>query len=136
MAALLKMTRASVEHPAAAARPGRGLILAGAERRMFPRREASGSVSGKRLDHALPALRNPCLTLALRDVSVGGISALSDARLERGERLTVTFPAHGVFAVGGAKRPGWDAVGRVVRCDRSGLGYRVAVEFDAVPTAA
>jgi hypothetical protein len=30
---------------------------------------------------------------------------------------------------------GWDAVGRVLRCDPSGLGYRVAVEFDPLPAA-
>jgi hypothetical protein len=135
MAALLKMSpRTTVALPGGTAR--RGLSLAGAERRMFPRRETTGRVTGKRIDHALPALRKPCLTLELRDVSIGGLSALSPAPLERGERLTVTFPAHGVFSVGGAGRAGWDAVGRVVRCEQSGLGYRVAVEFEAVPTAA
>jgi hypothetical protein len=140
MAALLKMTPRTTTNAlpgtGGATLPRRYPAPAGAERRMFPRREQSGRVTGKRLDHALPALRNPSLTLELRDVSVGGLSALSPSPLERGERLTVTFPALGVFAAGAAKRAGWDAVGRVVRCEQSGLGYRVAVEFDAVPTAA
>lgn len=135
MAALLMMSPRTAALPGGAAR--RGPVPAGAERRMFPRRETAGRrVTGKRLDHSLPALRNPCLTLTLRDVSLGGLSALSPAPLERGERLTVSFPAQGVFAVGNAERAGWDAVGRVVRCEPSGLGYRIAVEFDAVPTAA
>ena len=30
---------------------------------------------------------------------------------------------------------GWDAYGRIVRCDPSTFGYRVAVEFDALPAA-
>ena len=137
MAALLKMSpRTTTVAQPSGGTARRGLALAGAERRMFPRRETTGRVTGKRIDHALHALRKPCLTLELRDVSIGGLSALSPAPLERGERLTVTFPAHGVFSVGGAERAGWDAVGRVVRCEQSGLGYRVAVEFDAMPTAA
>ena len=113
-----------------------GLKLAGAERRMFPRQSASANVRGKRVDHSLPALRQPALSLSLRDLSLGGFSAMSETPLQRGERLTVSFPAQGVFATGGAKRAEWDACGRVVRCDASGLGYRVAVEFDAVLSAA
>jgi hypothetical protein len=107
-----------------------------AERRMFPRRASSGTARGKRLDHSPAALRRPALTLALRDVSVGGLSAISDTPLQRGERLAVRFPAQGVFPAGGAARAAWDAAGRVIRCETSGLGYRLAIEFDAVPTAA
>src|SRR5688572_13602900 len=100
-----------------------GLKLAGAERRMFPRQAANAHVRGKRVDHSLPALRQPALSLSLRDLSLGGFSAISETPLQRGERLTVSFPAQGVFAAGGAKRAGWDASGRVIRCDASGLGY-------------
>ena len=107
----------------------------GAERRVFPRRGISTEVLAKRLDHTLAALRQPSLRLSLRDVSLGGLSAISDMPLERGERLTVSFPA--LSLAGGLRRAGgWDAVGRVVRCETSGLGYRVAVEFDTVPSAA
>ena len=108
---------------------------AGPERRVFPRRDISTEVLAKRLDHTLAALRQPSLRLSLRDVSLGGLSAISDMPLERGERLTVSFPA--LSLAGGLRRAGgWDAVGRVVRCETSGVGYRVAVEFDTVPSAA
>src|SRR4051812_7717602 len=92
----------------------------GAERRMFPRKEFSATVEGKRMDHSLPALRDPHLRLALRDLSLGGLSAISAMPLEQGERLTVTFPPQGL---NGAMRAGWDAVGRVLRCSPSALGY-------------
>ena len=139
MVALLKMpARMTIPMPSAArsTSPSPSLSLAGAERRMFERRETSARVQGKRLDHSLSALRQPSLTLALRDVSLGGLSAISPAPLERGERLTVTFPPQGPTLAGAAPRAGWDAVGRVLRCETSGLGYRIAVEFEAVPAAA
>ena len=100
----------------------------GAERRMFPRKEVHARVEGKRLDHSIEAHRQPHLSLALRDLSIGGLSAISQLPVGRGERLSVFFPPQG------ASR-GWDAYGRVLRCEPSGLGYRVAVEFDALPAA-
>jgi hypothetical protein len=106
----------------------------GAERRVFPRKEISAEVKTKRLDHSLTALREPNLTLSLRDLSLGGLSAISSMPLQKGERLTVSFPAQGLSC--GGLRGGWDAVGRVLRCDASGLGYRVAVEFESLPNAA
>src|SRR5688500_15714067 len=102
----------------------------GAERRLFPRKELHIEVQGKRLDHSLPALRQPHLTLALRDVSLGGLSAISPTPLQSGERVSVSFP-HGWS--GGSLQRAWDAAGRVLRCEASGLGYRIAVEFDAMP---
>jgi hypothetical protein len=105
-----------------------------AERRAFPRKEISARIEGKRLDHSLPALRQPHLPMALRDLSLGGLSAISPMPLESGERLTVTFPPQTIGD--GQLRGGWDAVGRVVRCQPSVLGYRVAVEFEAMPMAA
>ena len=125
------------ESPTSSIRPYQpGFKLAAAERRMFPRRPATSQVRGKRLDHSLSALRQPALTLSLRDLSLGGLSAMSETPLKPGERLSVTFPTWGVFAPGSAQRNGWDAAGRVIRCEPSGLGYRVAVEFDAVLAAA
>ena len=100
----------------------------GAERRVFPRKEFSARVEGRRLDNSLPARQQPQLTLALRDLSLGGLSAISPTPLQSGERLTVFFPEHGPMR-------GWDAYGRVLRCEPSGLGYRVAVEFDPLPAA-
>src|SRR5690349_6110098 len=101
----------------------------GAERRIFPRKEVKALVEGVRCDHSVPALQQPQLTLALRDLSLGGLSAISDTPVNPGERLAVYFPPQGT-------RGGWDASGRVVRCAPSGMGYRVAVEFDALPAAA
>jgi hypothetical protein len=100
----------------------------GAERRMFPRRETNLRIQGTRLDHSISAHRQPQLSLTLRDVSLGGLSAITSAPLDRGERLSVYFPPDGT-------RRGWDAYGRVLRCDLSGAGYRVAVEFDPLPAA-
>ena len=102
----------------------------GAERRLFPRKEIRAAVQGCRVDHTLPALRQPQMTLHLRDLSLGGLSAISAVPLAGGERLTVFFPQNGPLR-------GWDAFGRVIRCDPSatGLGYRVAVEFDPLPAA-
>lgn len=143
MVALLKMPspmRMTCQPlPASAARyawPSSSLPVEkqGAERRMFPRKEISARVEGKRIDHSLTALRQPRLTMSLRDLSLGGLSAISPAPLERGERLTVTFPPQGLSD--GSLRGGWDAAGRVLRCDPSAMGYRIAVEFDHLPAAA
>ncbi len=107
---------------------GRAPAKTGAERRMFPRKELSASVEGQRMDNTLPALQHPQLTLALRDLSFGGLSAISSTPLASGERLSVFFPENGPLS-------GWDAYGRVIRCEASGLGYRIAVEFDPLPAA-
>jgi len=115
MAALLKM-------------PNRQIAPKSAERRIFPRREVHARVEGKRLDYTLDALKRPHLSLSLRDLSVGGLSALSDTPIDAGERVSLFFPPHGPMR-------GWDAYGRVVRCEASTFGYRVAVEFDTLPAA-
>src|SRR4051812_18785014 len=102
---------------------GRGL-----ERRVFPRKELSAEVQGRRLDNTLAALRQPVLRMSLRDVSAGGLCAISDTPIAAGERVTISVPGRGIFG-------GWDAYGRVIRCSPSGTGYRVAVEFDRLPAA-
>jgi hypothetical protein len=106
----------------------RSSATSGAERRLFPRKELHTRVEGRRVDHTIPAHRQPQLSLALRDLSLGGLSAISQTPLDRGERLTVFFPPQGT-------QRGWDAYGRVLRCEPSGFGYRVAVEFDPLPAA-
>lgn len=100
-----------------------------AERRMFPRKECHATVQGNRIDHTIEARQMPRMNLMLRDLSLGGLSAICDHPLSKGEKLTVFFPKEGLMR-------GWDALGRVIRCDPSGLGYRVAVEFDPLPAAA
>ncbi len=100
-----------------------------AERRIFPRKEIQARLEGRRLDHSPPARQQPQISLSLRDLSLGGLSAFSEYPLGCGERVAVFFPPQG------ANR-GWDAYGRILRCDQSSLGYRVAVEFDPLPMAA
>ena len=101
----------------------------GAERRIFPRKEVHAHIQGKRMDHTIAARREPFLSLAVRDLSMGGLSAISQSPVQRGERVSVFFPPQGV-------QRGWDAYGRVIRCEPSGFGYRVAVEFEPIPMAA
>jgi hypothetical protein len=100
----------------------------GAERRIFPRKEIHARVDGMRLDHTIEAHRQPQLSLAVRDLSLGGMSALTNTPLNDGERVSVFFPPQGAMR-------GWDAYGRVLRCEPSTMGYRVAVEFDPLPAA-
>jgi hypothetical protein len=109
--------------------PFRQTAKTGAERRVFPRKEFQARVESRRLDHSITARQQPQLTLSLRDLSLGGLSALSQMPLGKGERVAVFFPPHG-------SNRGWDAFGRVIRCDAGALGYRVAVEFDPLPAAA
>jgi hypothetical protein len=101
----------------------------GAERRIFPRKETQARIQGKRLDHTIPARREPHLNLSLRDVSAGGLSAISQTPVQSGERVSVFFPPLGI-------QRGWDAFGRVIRCQPSTFGYRIAVEFEPLPLAA
>jgi hypothetical protein len=100
-----------------------------ADRRMFPRKEVNAHIQGKRMDHSIDALRQSQVSLALRDLSLGGLSAVVDTPLKRGERVTVFFPPQGISR-------GWDALGRVIRCEPSAMGYRLAMEFDPIPAAA
>jgi hypothetical protein len=115
MVALLKM-------------PNRIMAATGAERRVFPRKEIHVQVDGRRLDHSIHALQQPTLKLHLRDLSFGGLSAISDYPLGQGEHLSVIFPPR-------EQQGGWDAYGRVIRCMPSSLGYQVAVQFDPLPAA-
>ncbi len=99
------------------------------DRRVFPRKEFHAEVESCRMDHSVKARREPRFSLSLRDLSMGGLSAISNVALEQGERLAVYFPKQGQLNE-------WDAQGRVIRCEPSSFGYRVAVEFDPLPMAA
>lgn len=104
-------------------------LVSDEDRRLFPRKEVHAEVEANRIDHTVHARRQPRLTLALRDLSLGGMSAISPAPLDRHERVIVQFPALGTHGA-------WNAKGRVIRCMPSALGYRIAVEFDPLPMAA
>jgi hypothetical protein len=129
MVAILKMPRPAYAEAALSITPDNASEAGGAERRVFPRKEIHAHIQGRRLDHSIPARREPFLSLALRDLSMGGLSAISQSPVSRGERVSVFFPPQGV-------QRGWDAYGHVIRCEPSGFGYRVAVEFDPIPMAA
>jgi len=98
------------------------------ERRNFVRKECNYRVEARRHDHTISAHRNPHLSLALRDLSYGGLCASSDIPLDAGERISIFFPPNG-------PNRGWDAYGRVIRCQPSTFGYRIAVQFDSLPAA-
>src|SRR4051812_26774430 len=99
------------------------------ERRLFPRKECHNRVQGCRLDHTIQARQQPYLSLAMRDLSAGGLCATTHARLELGEQIAVFFPLEG-------PQGGWDIRGRVVRCDPAPLGFQIALAFDHTPMAA
>ncbi len=97
----------------------------GPNRRIFPRQQAYGHIHGQRLDRNVPAARcNPHMALALRDLSIGGVSGWSQTELNAGERLLLFFPPEGLHR-------GFDVRGRVVRCEMSTLGFRIAIAFEA-----
>ncbi len=125
MVAILKMPQSANTESSLRLVPAAG----GAERRIFPRKEVHAHIQGKRMDHSISARREPHLALSLRDLSAGGLSAISQAPVQSGERVSVFFPPQGI-------NRGWDATGRVIRCTPSGMGYRIAVEFDPISMAA
>ena len=102
-------------------RQGRAVLCDRVEKVTFRNNLPSGATH-------LHARQQPQLSFALRDLSLGGLSAISPTPISRGERLAVFFPQQG-------ESRGWDAYGRVIRCDPTGAGYRVAVAFDPLPAA-
>lgn len=98
------------------------------DRRIFGRRRLNTCVEARRWDHSINARRQPWLKLDLRDLSLGGVSAFSDMPVMPGERISFNLPPQSGLGT-------WHAFGRVIRCEPSGVGYRVAVEFDSLPAA-
>lgn len=105
------------------------LTPANQDRRMFTRKVDHRAITARRLDHTIQALRNPDLTLAMNDLSIGGVGAVSDMALEAGERIAV-------FVAGNDRSSSWYMQGRVARCEPSGTGYRIGIAFDSMPAAA
>ena len=100
----------------------------GSERRVFLRKSSDACVQGVRVDHTIAAHRQPQLSLTLRDISAGGLSATTVMPLQQGESLSIYF-------AGDITRASWNALGRVVRCEPSAVGYRVALQFDQLAAA-
>ncbi|MEM1108383.1 MAG: PilZ domain-containing protein [Planctomycetota bacterium] len=67
--------------------------------------------------------------LELTDQSASGLGAWSIEPVAIGARITVFFPAHG-------SEPGYNSVGRVVRCDASQGGYSIGLLLESQMAAA
>ena len=98
------------------------------ERRIFGRRRVNVTADARRLDHTVAARREPRVKLMVKDLSLGGLAAVSATKVECGEFVGVTFPPE-------LGQRGWNAFGRVIRCEAGDEGYHVAVEFEALPAA-
>lgn len=91
-------------------------------------RQGQAAVEARRWDHSIAARRQPRLRLTLQDLSMEGVSAQSDVPLMPGERISFRLPRESGVGT-------WEAFGRVIRCEPGGMGYRLAVAFDALPAA-
>jgi hypothetical protein len=98
------------------------------ERRIFSRIPAEVPAEARRLDHSLHALRAPRLRLDVQDLSLSGLCAHSDQPVMRGEHLAIHLPPRDGL-------PTFSAYGRVTRCQPTGSGYKLAIEFDRLPAA-
>lgn len=97
----------------------------GRDRREFPRRDVKLKAEAMRIGNTLSAHRQPTLELAVRDLSEGGLAAMTNLPLEAGERIAMYFPSHMGQHV-------YDLYGRVIRCEPRGESYRIALQFDAL----
>lgn len=87
------------------------------ERRLFPRRPAYGSI------HGIVTSDHQPIQLELKDWSVGGVGAYTNRMIHRGASVMLSFPPDGM-------KRGFNARGRVVRCEPSATGYRIGIQFD------
>lgn len=108
------------------------------DRRRAERHELGGCVTAMRLDHNMHAYRHPLCSLRLRNLSDGGVGAISDYPLAIDERVSVYFQPHGA-------EQGFEIQGHVVRCMplRGGAedaelrttGYEIGLRFDPAAAA-
>ena len=98
------------------------------ERRMFLRRWVEFVVEARRLDHSLEAHRYPRIMLLVQDLSLNGLSGHSDLPLHVGERVSFYLPPQPGMR-------GWQAFGRVSRCEPTGERYEVGIAFAPLPAA-
>jgi hypothetical protein len=97
-------------------------------RKASPSKEQPQPIEVRRLDNTIEAHRQRRMLVKMQQSTGAGLWATSDRPLAAGERLAVSFsPGFG---------PGcYDAVARVVRCDKRGPNYRLSVQFDPRPAA-
>lgn len=107
------------------------------DRRRGDRHPVGGSATGMRRDHDVRAFERPVCSLQMRNLSHGGLAAISDTQLMPHERISVFIPAHGGDG-------GQELHGHVLRCisltkaesTAYGSAYDVAIRFDAIKAAA
>lgn len=87
------------------------------ERRLFVRRPAYGSINGIVTSDHQP------IRVELRDWSVGGVGGYTNRMIHRGASVMLSFPPEGF-------NKGFNARGKVVRCEPSATGYRIGIQFD------
>jgi hypothetical protein len=99
---------------------------------LYPQHAESQSeelvIDARRLDHSLAARREPRARFTVHHWDCDSATATSDLPLLFGEHVMLRFPAS-------ARRPAWNAFGRVVACDPDADGYRVKIDFDPLPAA-
>jgi hypothetical protein len=88
----------------------------------------SARIRGRRLDHSLPARRQPCVEMSLDELRLDGLRAMTEQPLMWGERLIVQLPPRKGL-------PAWTAMGRVIRCEPCAAGYQINLEFESLHAA-
>jgi len=101
------------------------VVKEGADRREHVRRPVHLRAEAIRIGNTISAHRHMSLDLQVNDFSDGGLAATAEVPLELGERIAMFFPSHLGQHV-------YDLVGRVIRCEPSGIDYQIALAFDAM----
>ncbi|MEM9883189.1 MAG: PilZ domain-containing protein [Planctomycetota bacterium] len=99
------------------------------EQRREPRHRVYARVTAVARDPENRDEAGQICALELTDQSASGLGAWSVEPVSIGSRVTVFFPAHGVD-------PGFNLVGRVVRCQPEGGGHRIGMLTEAQMAAA
>ena len=95
------------------------------DRRNHPRRKVKLRAEAIRIANTIAAHRDPALTLAVSDLSEGGLAATVNMWVNQGETLALFFPSHLGQHV-------FDLNGRVVRCQPSKYGFDIGLQFNSL----
>lgn len=98
------------------------------ERRDTDRKSISGRVTVIEAWGEAESQQNKIASLTLKDISDGGLGAISQEPIPLKTRVTVFIPPHG-------PERGYDLYGQVVWCARGDKGYEVGVKLDQQITA-
>ena len=92
------------------------------ERRIDHRKPIQGRVTALMTMTEEEPRRNRICSLELRDVSEGGLGAVSGDELPKGATMTVFFPPHG-------PERGFDMYGKVAWCRPADDGFEIGLEL-------